>query len=65
MRQGFTKRRLRSALAFGVVATIGFALYDAVVPRIEPIFIVAGSVGSLVGISLLAYVALGYSGRFT
>ena len=65
MRQGFTKRRLRSALTVGIAATLGFAIYDALVIHIEPIFIVAGSVASLLVTSLMVYVALGNSRRFT
>jgi hypothetical protein len=65
MRQGFTWRRLRSALAVGVAATLGFAIYDALVIHIEPIFIFIGSVASLLVITLMVYVALRNSGRFT
>ncbi len=57
MRQGFTKRRLKSALTVGVLVTLGFVLYHLVARDVQPVSIVVGAVGSLVGISLFAYVA--------
>ena len=65
MRQGFTKRRLTNAITVGAFVTVGFGLYHLVAREVPPVFIVAGSVGSFLGISLLAYIALAYSSRFT
>jgi len=65
MRQGFTKRRLISALTVGALVTLGFGVYNLVAGGIAPIFMVAGSVGSLLSFSLATYIGLGNSSRFT
>lgn len=65
MGQGFTPRRLKSALVVGGVATLGFGIYHLIARDVGPIFMILGSVASFLAISLMTYMALGYSSRFT